>query len=467
MGRDRRLAGWATSLPPSRAGLRWPASLLAVLLLAAGAQAPAASGEPVPPDLVSDPPGASAPPQVFTDEQGDRLLLRFDGFVHNRGLGPLELRGFDRVGTEMTTVVQRIKTSKRRWVDHVVSPEAKIRYEPADGHDHWHLGAAVRYSLWTVDRSAEAAPSQKVGFCLVDSQRVDAHGPVSPTYTVSSIEFCREDQPATREVLMGISAGWRDVYGRALAFQWVDISDVAPGEYWLRSDADPDGLILETDELNDGAFATSTSIVNGYLARPVDRGTVSALAPSTITLKATRFDDRFAGGPGALEFKIVTPPAKGTLDRPVGVWFSGADVRYLPHLGASGPDSFTFAARDASSAFPRTPRTAAVSLTLGGLLETGSLAVSGAPQQIHTSTATHLDAIGSGSRGGVAWRVNGIPGGDSRVGTISPDGEYVAPATVPAGGRVVVSAVSPAGARALSTLRVVDPPVPRPAPLER
>ena len=44
----------------------------------------------------------------------------------------------------------------------------------------------------------------------------------------------------------GISPGWRDVYDRELAFQWVDASEVLPGEYWLREDIDPTGVIKQT-----------------------------------------------------------------------------------------------------------------------------------------------------------------------------------------------------------------------------
>jgi hypothetical protein len=187
---------------------------------------------------------------------------------------------------------------------------------------------------------------------------------------------------------MGVSAGWRDYYGSSLAFQWVDISDVAPGSYWLRADSDPDGVIQEVNEVNPGAYATSQSIVNGYLARPVAVGNVSSALPSTITLAATTFDDPFPGSPGARRFQIVTPPTKGTLSQRTGTWFQASRVRYTPNLGASGSDSFTFAAKDASSAFPRTPRTATVTLSMTGLAgAAGELGVpSGAPPQARAAS---------------------------------------------------------------------------------
>jgi hypothetical protein len=44
----------------------------------------------------------------------------------------------------------------------------------------------------------------------------------------------------------------------------------------------------------------------------------------------------------------------------------------------------------------------------------------------------------------VTWEVNGIPGGNATVGTITSNGVYTAPASVPAGNTVTVTAVSSA-----------------------
>ena len=54
------------------------------------------------PDLVAD---APARPIIQTYAHPDgttHLLLRFDGFVHNRGVGAFEMRGSQPVGTDMT-----------------------------------------------------------------------------------------------------------------------------------------------------------------------------------------------------------------------------------------------------------------------------------------------------------------------------------------------------------------------------
>ncbi|MEA2182884.1 MAG: hypothetical protein QOF69_2069 [Solirubrobacteraceae bacterium] len=447
------------------------AALLATAVCALGA-APAPAAAALLPDLVADPPVGGNQPVVYSDAQGDRLLLRMDGFVHNRGPGPLDIRGSKPSGGVMTTVRQRVydaPNSSGPFADMPHVPAPVLTYETNDDHMHWHLAHAMRYSLWSADRTVEVAPSQKVGFCLIDMDRVEAPPTDAPVYSEAAHHFCQEGRPSASSVYMGVSPGWRDIYSYVLAFQWVDISDVAPGRYWLRADADPDGVIAESDEVNSGAYDAEMSVVNGYLANPVQAGEVAALG-TTITLSATRFDDVHLGSTGPLEFQIVTPPAGGTLDQPTGTWFSATQVRYTPKLGFSGADSFTVAARDASSPFPRNPRSAAVTLTVqsarvapsGGAL--GVLGISGAPRSVYTSSQTQLHAVGPGVEQAVAWSVDGVQGGSASAGTISATGLYRAPAKPPPAGNVVVGARSATGATGQAPIRVVAAPDGRPAP---
>jgi len=265
-------------------------TLLAALACAA-ATAPAAVAAPLLPDIVADAPVSGSAPEVQADAQGSRLLLRLDGFVHNRGPGALEIRGENPSGGVMGTVRQRVYDDAGGFQDVAHSPAPSLIYETNDDHEHWHLLHAMRYSLWSDDRSVEVAPVQKVGFCLLDSERIEAPASSRQVYSEASDNFCRWQQPDAPSVFMGVSAGWRDIYSSDLAFQWVDISDVAPGRYWLRADADPDGVIAETDEVNPGAYAAQASIVNGYRADPVAAGTVPAFGPTPISLTATTFDD--------------------------------------------------------------------------------------------------------------------------------------------------------------------------------
>ena len=136
---------------------------LGIVLLAVPAAAAAA---PVYPDLVADPPGTPSRPEACSDAGGARLLLRFDGFVHNRGPGPLEIQAGGRNGSTMTSVRQRLLDGGSSVFEPLT---AQVIYETDDTHDHWHLKHIARYSLWNSARTAEVGPAQKVGFGLVDS----------------------------------------------------------------------------------------------------------------------------------------------------------------------------------------------------------------------------------------------------------------------------------------------------------
>ena len=59
-----------------------------------------------------------------------------------------------------------------------------------------------------------------------------------------------------------------------------------------------------------------------------------------------------------------------------------------------------------------------------------------------TATATYSDGSTSNLTQTVTWAVNGMPGGNSTVGTISSSGVYAAPLTVPSPATVTVSALS-------------------------
>ncbi len=453
--------------------------MLAICCLGA---APAAHGAALLPDLVADPPVGGNQPSVHADAQGTRLLMRMDGFVHNRGPGALEIRGSDPSGGRMGTVRQRVHDDAGGFADIAHLPAPQLLYETDDDHRHWHLRHAMSYSLWSEDRTSQVGPSQKVGFCLVDSEPVEAPAGSPRGYTADASGFCASDQPNAPSVAMGVSAGWRDIYSYVLAYQWIDISDVAPGRYWLRADADPDGVVEEADEVNPPAYDSSISIVSGYLAQPVDAGRVPALGSTAVTLRAARFDDQHLGSPGQLEYQIVTPPSAGSLGKARGVWFTDPELRYTPNLGFTGADTFTFAARDASSPYPLHPRSAAVTLDVGTApaapagpaaapapapaapAPSAALGISGAPRVVYTRTSIQLSASGPGVERGVTWSVDGVPGGSRASGTVSPTGIYRAPASPPPSGTVAIGARSATGASGQVAIRIRRARRVRPAP---
>jgi Lysyl oxidase len=421
----------------------------------------AARAAPVYPNLVSDAPEAPAIDD-YTFPNGDRrLLLRFDGFVHNAGFGALELRGNPQTGR----LTQRVFDSSPSGPFVDLAPAAPVLYETNDGHDHWHFMRASEYSLWNSARTAQVAPAEKVGFCLYDIDRVETHGPSGGVYNDPT--FCGVSNSRLSSLRMGVSAGWRDVYGAYLALQWVDVSSTAPGRYALASRADPDNTVVEASESDNGyGFSSEAATVPGHRAEPVGPVSVPPTG-SDVTLRATTFTSATATA-GPRRFRITDPPDHGTLSQPTGVQFSGETLRYVPTSGYSGPDAFSYVALDAQSPFPLTPPAATASLqvtaTGPGTPVTPAISISGAPAAMVVGTSVQLTATGAAS--GPVWSVDGVPGGSPRSGTITSGGLYVAPRDVPASGRVTVRAASSAGGQtpAQVVITIVPAPVQRPAP---
>ena len=218
------------------------AAAISLPILASADTAPPA------PDLRADPAEGIAGPQVyFTSGYGaDELLLRFDGFVTNVGQGPLEVSGNPQVPGDVRQRSWGAGEGPGTFASEPVGP-ARVTFETADGHDHFHLAHAMRYSLWNLDRTAQVAPGQKVGFCLYDIE--DAPPPAPPpapeVYSEDVTEFCDAGHPESTDLRMGTSPGWRDVYDKSLAYQWIDVSNTPPGRYLVGSEADPDNAIWE------------------------------------------------------------------------------------------------------------------------------------------------------------------------------------------------------------------------------
>ena len=384
------------------------------------------------PDLRADPVEKIEGPAVYADTGvygNGALLVRFEGYVTNVGQGPLEVSGNPQTGDVRQRAWSASQGPGDLPADVVGSPE--VVFEAADGHNHFHLKNAMRYSLWNFERTAQVAPGQKAGFCLYDIQ--DAPSPAPPQdpeeYTQDVTQFCDAGDPGSTSLRMGTSAGWRDVYDKELAYQWVNVSDTAPGRYVVGSEADPDNRIWEGGgggEVNPPAFAGQTVTVPGWTAQPV--ATSQAPGPQTIALAATKFGTQASSN---LRYRIESAPSGGTLNVPLKTPLApGTTVIYTPTPGYAASDSFTFSALSAASPFPRTPPISTV--TIAGA--TPSVTISGAPLRLVAKASVQLTAAVAALPGGVTWSAS--------AGTISPTGLYRAPATPPRGGVVTITAAS-------------------------
>jgi hypothetical protein len=404
--------------------------------------------EPLLPNLVADPPN-NVTLETSSTEGGlkssgePKLLLRFNGYIHNVGPGALEFRGYRNSPSEPMKAFQRVYNSDGSYREEPSS--AELVYATADGHEHWHLQRAAKYSLWNSARTAEAAPAQKVGFCLDDSEHVDPFGPGEAVYSeANGREFCRQHQPEATRLFEGISVGWRDRYDASLAFQWVDASSVLPGEYWLREDVNPTGVIKETGGPNQPTYATSHTIIPGFDALAQAPGTPAG-KPVAITLTSQPWNDS-----ATPKYTIVSGPQHGTLSTLVK-----NQLTYTPEAGYYGFDSFTFSAADPHSEFPRSPAVATVAIE-SGTGEPASVAIQGAPSSMIAGTSVQLSALVTRDSHPVTWSAS--------AGSISAGGLYTAPSAPPTGGTVIVTAHTSRGAHDQATISILPVPAPESRP---
>ncbi|MEM7094143.1 MAG: lysyl oxidase family protein [Actinomycetota bacterium] len=294
------------------------------------------------PDLISDPPRPGFLKEIIDETQSARLVLTFDGYVHNIGDGPLQVVGNPQIPGGM---VQQVREGGE-WRD-VGTPT--VRYETDDGHNHFHLIEAVDYVLWDGLQDAQTAVGSKIGFCLVDSEQIEPGS--DQAYSEELDNFCEEDNPSATSLRMGISPGWRDIYDATTTLQWVDVSELAPGRYWIGAITDPNGEIVESDEdNNDLIFSSRPAIVPGWSPR---EATVERDGDGyRIELAAEAF-----GTVGAAHWRIEEGPRNGRLDVPTGASVLEPVLQYRAAPGFTGTDRIVVSVSDRLSAYPLTPPT--------------------------------------------------------------------------------------------------------------
>ncbi|WP_419943983.1 cell wall-binding repeat-containing protein [Candidatus Poriferisodalis sp.] len=287
-------------------------------------------------------------------------LLWFYSDIDNIGAGPVHATGDPQLSDPLDDtshdVWQFTLDADDAWIKLHRPP---IRFERADGHNHFHWMRIAEFSLWNEAGTVLVKRSPKIGFCLADVVKIDPGDATVPdrVYTGAG---CHRNEPDATEITIGLSPQYRDIYNAArLSFQWVDISDVAPGRYRLGGQSDPYDTVWESDETNNGVVLTeSTHVVPGYVATP----TVAATQVSTSVSVALQSDSY--GTPGAPKYRIVEVPQSGTLDQQIQADLDVTDVIYTPDCGFIGTDSFTYEAFDSESSFPRNPVRATAIITV-------------------------------------------------------------------------------------------------------
>ena len=152
--------------------------------------------------------------EACIDGPGMRRLLRFTTTVPNTGTGDLS---FGNIFED-------------------------DRFHSDECHGHMHMDGFADYELLAPDGSLAAA-GRKQAFCLMDN--VNWGGAGGARYTCD---------------FQGISVGWADAYASYLDCQWIDVTDIAPGDYTLRVTVNAEGLIRESNYDNNVAEVPVTVI---------------------------------------------------------------------------------------------------------------------------------------------------------------------------------------------------------------
>lgn len=179
-----------------------------------------------------------------------RLLLRYTTRIVNVGAGPFELRASRPTKNDEFAVSQRLFDDAGGHSD---VPTTATMYFAGDGHHHWHVRDLERSELMRLGDTSFVTSSAKHGFCFFDSDPYRLSLPGAPPSRVYLKSGCGKNT-SPLALTVGISIGWNDRYQWSLPDQFVDITNVPPGQYRLVSTADAGGWFVESDETNNATW---------------------------------------------------------------------------------------------------------------------------------------------------------------------------------------------------------------------
>lgn len=102
-------------------------------------------------------------------------------------------------------------------------------------HQHYHsMDEFSHYDLLDAATGKKVAEGHKASFCLEDS----------------TCDFGNLKRYACTSHTQGLSPGCYDTYNADIDCQWIDITDVQPGNYILKVHVNPKYIVLESDFTN-------------------------------------------------------------------------------------------------------------------------------------------------------------------------------------------------------------------------
>jgi hypothetical protein len=195
-----------------------------------------------------------APPShLRVRKVGKVVRLLAENRIVNVGQGPLELRA-KHTGSPASTgyrFASATQVIRNRAGAPVFFPLAGFVYWkaiPGQGH-YWKFWRAARFELWTLNPDGSRAKLQRTGpklsYCFRDLDRVRQwkRTPRKRIYPACSQTFGR------KELRLGVSPGWADVYPATYHENWISITGLR-GCFAFVHRADPLGDLVEEHEDN-------------------------------------------------------------------------------------------------------------------------------------------------------------------------------------------------------------------------
>jgi Lysyl oxidase len=197
------------------------------------------------PDLVMAPPSHI---RLSRTPSGKRVVLRMENRIVNVGAGPVEFFGQRVSATEMTArqVIANTAGLRQRFV---TGAELYFKSVPSRGGSYWKFQHAAQFELWAVDLLARRTQRVRVGpkldYCLRDLRRVR----FGPTVRRERRFGGCNQRAGKREVTLGTSPGWADVYPSTYPDNWIDVTGLI-GCFAVVHRVDPEHHILEANDAN-------------------------------------------------------------------------------------------------------------------------------------------------------------------------------------------------------------------------
>jgi hypothetical protein len=194
------------------------------------------------------------PPDIRTLKPSDLSIqmagsvkeLRLSNTIWNAGPGPLELRPDN--DASVTTAYQRIYSHDLEGNPYLAQETAIGNFAFHRGHGHWHFEDFALYEILEVTADggvgAVLRQGEKVSFCIIPTTFITSrpeHVGWGGSYTCGD------------SALQGLPVGWADTYTSGLSGQSIDITGLPDGIYWLRSTADFEDRIDESQEANNSS----------------------------------------------------------------------------------------------------------------------------------------------------------------------------------------------------------------------